>query len=66
MEGIEINQPWEMYSSREGRWVRVTVAKKQDGRAVLRYEGTLEFTVADIEDMRNRPELFRPTISERA
>jgi len=63
MTTIEPGQVWEVYSRPERRWVPAVVFKMEDGHAVLRYEGTLEFVTVDIDDMRGRPELFRPAIA---
>jgi len=64
MVTVEQGQVWEMYSATEHRWVRVVVAKIEDGNAILRYEGFLELTTVDVEDMQNKPELFRLTIEQ--
>ena len=57
---IELGQRWEMYSARERRWVPVVVAKIEDGRARLRYQGLVEFVSVELADMQSKPELFRP------
>jgi hypothetical protein len=45
---IEPGQLWEMYSATEKRWVRVVVARIEDDRVTLRYEGVLEFFTLDM------------------
>ena len=66
MPTVEQGQVWEMYSSTERRWLRVVVTKIEDGKAILRYEGILEFTTAEIEKMENNRELFRPSMARRS
>ena len=66
MTTVEQGQVWEMYSATEQRWLRVVVTKIEDGKAMLRYEGILEFTMAEIGDMQNSPELFRPPVAQRS
>jgi hypothetical protein len=57
---IVLGQRWEMYSPRERRWVPVVVAKIEDGRVRLRYQGLVEFVSVELADMQSKPELFRP------
>ena len=49
-----------MYSAPEKRWVPVVVAKIEDGRVRLRYQGLLEFFTVDLLDMLNKPQQFWP------
>ena len=64
MEEIHLGQIWEMYSSGEGRWVRVIVTKIDGGEVTLRYEGLLEFMTVDLPEMQNNPEAFRRATSD--
>jgi hypothetical protein len=57
---IEPGHLWEIYSAAEKRWVRIVVAKIEDGRVRVRYQGLLEFFTVKLLDMQNKPELFRP------
>jgi hypothetical protein len=51
MANVETGQVWEMYSSGENRWVRVFVAKIDDDRVTLRYEGSMEFMTVELADI---------------
>ena len=57
---IEPGQIWEMYSHPEKRWVRVIVAKVEDSRVRLRYEGLIKFITVELGDMQIKTEVFRP------
>ena len=59
MANTEIGSAWEVYSPHENRWVRVVVAKVDDGQVTMRYEGTLELFTVDISDLQDSPERFR-------
>jgi hypothetical protein len=61
MANVETGQVWEMYSSGENRWVRVFVAKIDDDRVTLRYEGSMEFMTVELADIESKPDVFRPT-----
>ena len=59
MVDIEPGKLWEMYSATEKHWVRVVVARIEDDRVTLRYEGVLEFVTLDMWEIQN-PERSRP------
>jgi hypothetical protein len=54
---VEPGQLWEMYSTAEKRWVRIVVAKIEDGRVRVRYQGLCEFFTVEQLDIQNKPEL---------
>ena len=58
---VETGQVWEMYSSGENRWVRVFVAKIDDDRVTLRYEGRMEFMTVELADIESKRDVVRPT-----
>ena len=60
MANVETGQVLEMYSSGENRWVRVFVAKIDDDRVTLRYEGSMEFMTVELADIESKPDVFRP------
>ena len=62
MTSVQPGQVWEMYHSEENRWSRVIVTSVDEGNATLRHEGVLEFVSADVDEMQNTPELFRPAV----
>ena len=59
MPDVEVGQVWEMYSATEGRWVRVMVTKIDGDLVMLRYEGVIEFITIPIDDLKNKPDVFR-------
>jgi hypothetical protein len=64
MTEVQPDTVWEMYSSDGDRWIRMIVAKVEDGKATLRYEGVLEFITVDVLEMQNNLELFRPASAQ--
>jgi hypothetical protein len=56
---IEVGQVWEMYSKQDNAWVRMIVAKVEDGIITLHPEGLLELILVHRRELLNSPERFR-------
>ena len=63
MTDIRQGQPWDVYSDFERQWVRAVVMQVEDGEALLRYEGVLEFVRVPVDVLEQNPERFRPVPS---